>query len=589
MGASTKDVAVASKPTTSEPSAPTVSQALAKMLRAYGAEYIFTLTGAPQDPLIEMHNHEGVRCVLARSERSAFAMADAYARITGKPTFGIVQYGPGATYLPASLIDAHWASSPVIALSGTTNTNTRHRFEYQEVEQTSLFPAMTKWAGDLPAPERIADIVRTVVRASVSGVPGPAYLGIPADWFGKRLNATPDIYAENAFLKAPALRVAPVAQDIERALASLASATKPVLIAGGGVMLSEAWQDLTSLAEALHIPVVTTMAGKGSIADSHALAVGVCGRYSRKVANDVLADADFCLAIGTKLSSMGSDVFKYPRKGTRIVHIDLDANSLGRTYREELSILADAKTAIAMLTEAATASRANVNRWAAWTKEVQGRVAAWIEDVERVSRDPLLDGRLNPYHVMRLLDEHIGGPGKEDDMLVADTGYMAVWAVTMLRQKQAGRNTLRAAGSLGWAFPAAFGAKLAVGSKRRVFGLTGDGGIGYHLADFETALRLKIPVVQMVMNNCSLAFEYHVQKYVHQEMCPEASEFLDVPFADVARAFGGYGERVTTPEQLIPALRRAEESGQPAIIDIAVSRELPPPVTRYEAAGLRKI
>jgi acetolactate synthase-1/2/3 large subunit len=333
------------------------------------------------------------------------------------------------------------------------------------------------------------------------------------------------------------------------------------------------------------MPVVTTMAGKGSIADSHPLAVGVCGRYSRKVANDVLAGADFCLAIGTKLSSMGSDVFKYPRKGTRIVHIDLDANSLGRTYREELSILADAGTAITMLTEAATASRVNVSRWAAWTKEVQGRVAAWFEDVERVSRDPLLDGRLNPYHVMRLLDEYIGG----DDLLVADTGYMAVWAVTMLRQKQAGRNMLRAAGSLGWAFPAAFGAKLAVGNKRRVFGLTGDGGIGYHLADFETALRLKIPVVQIVMNNCSLAFEYHVQKYVHEEMCPEASEFLDVPFADVARAFGGYGERVTTPEQLIPALRRAEESGQPAIIDVAVSRELPPPVTRYEAAGLRKI
>jgi acetolactate synthase-1/2/3 large subunit len=148
---------------------------------------------------------------------------------------------------------------------------------------------------------------------------------------------------------------------------------------------------------------------------------------------------------------------------------------------------------------------------------------------------------------------------------------------------------LRAAGSLGWAFPGAFGAKLAVGEKRRVFGLNGDGGIGYHLTELETALRLKIPVVQIVLNNCSLAFEYHVQKYVHEEICPEASEFLDVNFADVARAFGAHGERVTSPEQFIPALRRAEESGKPAIVDVAVSRELPPPVTRYEAAGLRKV
>src|SRR5579863_3652243 len=194
----------------------TVSEVLAKLVRAYGAEYVFTLTGAPQDALIEMQNREGVRVVLGRSERSALAMADAYARVTGKPTFGIVQFGPGATYLPASIIDAFWASSPLIAISGTTSTRTRYRFEYQELEQTSMFPAMTKWAGDLPQPERIADVLRTAVRSAVSGVPGPAYLGIPADWFNKRLAHTPDLYAEEAFMKAPARRVAPLAQDIEK-------------------------------------------------------------------------------------------------------------------------------------------------------------------------------------------------------------------------------------------------------------------------------------------------------------------------------------------------------------------------------------
>jgi acetolactate synthase-1/2/3 large subunit len=153
----------------------------------------------------------------------------------------------------------------------------------------------------------------------------------------------------------------------------------------------------------------------------------------------------------------------------------------------------------------------------------------------------------------------------------------------------AGRNTLRAAGSLGWAFPAAFGAKLAVGPHRRVICITGDGGIGYHLADFETALRVNAPVTTIVLNNCSLSFEYHVQKWIYKEMCPEASEYLDVRFGDVAQAFGGYGERVASVDQLIPALRRAEESGKSAVIDVVTSRELPPPVTRYEAAGLRKI
>jgi acetolactate synthase-1/2/3 large subunit len=224
-----------------------------------------------------------------------------------------------------------------------------------------MFPPMTKWAGDLPQPERIGDVVRTAVRAAVSGVPGPAYLGIPADWFNRRLTAPPEIYAEKAFLKVPALRVAPLQADVERVISLLAGAEKPVILAGGGVMLSEGWHELTALAETLKIPVVTTMAGKGSIADVHPLAVGAAGRYSRKVANNVLGDADFCLAVGTKLSSMATDVFKYPRKGTRIVHIDLDPNSLGHTYREDLSIVADAKTALVMVREAADA--ANFDGW----------------------------------------------------------------------------------------------------------------------------------------------------------------------------------------------------------------------------------
>ena len=585
MDGKTNATAEVSKSAGDQAGAMTLSRALAKLIRAYGAEYIFTLTGAPQDPLIEMQNREGVRVVLARSERSAFAMADAYARLTGKPSFGIVQYGPGATYLPASLIDAYWASSPVVALSGTISTHTRYRYEYQETDQTLLFSGMTKWAGDLPQPERIGDVLRTAVRAAVGGVPGPVYLGIPADWFGKKLSDAPEIYAETSFMKVATLRPAPVARDVEQAIALLAKSEKPVLLSGGGTVLSEAWLELTALAETLNVPVVTTMAGKGSIADNHPLAVGTAGRYSRKVANEVLGAADFVLAVGAKLSSMGTDVFKYPGKGARIVHIDLDPNTLGHTYREDLSIISDAKMAFAMLRDAARALRLDGARWAAWTKDVQARVAAWFGDLERESREPLYEGKLNPYHVMRLLNGHIGG----DDVLVADTGYMAAWAATVLQQKQPGRNTLRAAGSLGWAFPAAFGAKLAVGDKRRVFCITGDGGIAYHLADLETALRLKIPVIQIVLNNCSLAFEYHVQKYVHREMCPEASEFLDVPFADVARAFGCHGERVRSAEELIPALRRAEESDKPSVIDVVVSRELPPPVTRYESAGLRNV
>ena len=186
---------------------------------------------------------------------------------------------------------------------------------------------------------------------------------------------------------------------------------------------------------------------------------------------------------------------------------------------------------------------------------------------------------------MQTLDAYVEG----DDIVVADTGYMASWASTLIDQKVPGRSSLRAAGSLGWAFPGALGAKLAVGDKRRVVCLIGDGGLGYHLADLETALRWKLPVVTVVMNNASLAFEYHVQKYIHKELCPEVSDFLDIDFAAVARAFGAHGERVSEPDALAPALRRAEASGKPAVVDVAISREVYPPTTRYETVHAREL
>ncbi len=565
-----------------------VAQAIGKLMKAHGASHVFTFTGAPQDPLIHAQNHEGIKVVLGRSERSALAMGDAFARLTGKPTFGIVQYGPGATYLPASIIDAHWANSPLIAISGTTTTATRHRLEYQELDQAPMFPPMTRWAGDLPDPSRIADVLRTAVRAAVSGRPGPTYLGIPADWFARPTGLDEAaFYADPNCLTVPASRSAPAPGEVERAVEALSSARRPVIFAGGGVLLSGGWAELTALAEATGIPVVTTMPGKGAITDTHPLAVGTAGRYSRRVANETLAACDFCLAVGTRLGSMETDVFKFPKPSTRIVHIDADPMILGRTYVEEISIVADAKVALSMLLDAVVAGELPdaATRWADWRGKVQANVVAWREQLAQMAGRGVTDGRISPYSVLAALNDYIGG----DDVVVADTGYMAVWAATLLDQKEAGRNTLRAAGSLGWAFPAAFGAKLAVGAGRRVFGLTGDGGIGYHLADLESALRLGTPVIQMVMNNSALAFEYHVQKHVHGEICPALTDFVDIDYAAVARAFGCHGERVTDADELIPALRRAEESGRPAVLDLVVSREPIPPVTRYEAVVQREV
>ena len=566
-----------------------LSQAMARMLAAYGAEYIFTLTGGPQTPLMEAQLRHGIKTVLGRSERSAFAMADAYARLTGKPTFGTAQYGCGTAMLPFGLIDAYWAHSPVIAINSATDSATKYRFEYQEFEQLPMFQTCTKWCGELPAPDRIADVLRTAIRAAVHGCPGPAYLSIPMDWYTAELSADVEIYAEAGFARTAAMRTAPLAADVGAAVEALSRAERPLILAGGGILISEAWTELTALAETLSVPVVTSNSGKGSIAEIHPLSVGVGGRYSRKVANDALEGCDLLVAVGSRLGSMGTDTFKVPRRGTPIIHIDADPMTLGNTYREDISIAADAKVALAMLTDAAGQAGlpGRPPRWDDWTRRVQAMLRAWREKCRARAQAGLVNGRLSPFAVLAELDAYLGA----DDVLVADTGYMAAWAGTIIEQKAPGRGNLRAAGSLGWAFPAAFGAKLAAGEKRRVVGLVGDGGMGYHLADLETALRLDLQVTTLVMNNAAFAFSYDVQRYLHpqSERLPDATDFLDLDFAAIARAFGAHGETVAEPGELTPALRRAEEAGKPAIIDVKVSKDVTPPVGRYAAASGRDI
>lgn len=568
--------------TNAEQGALSVAGATAALIAGYGGKHLFTLTGAPQNLLIEAQNRADVKVVLARTERSAVAMADAYARLSGTPTFCFAQSGPGVAVLASGLLEAAWARSPVIGIGGSVSTRTRHRFEYQEHDQLPWF-GFARSAAEIPSPDRIADMFRSAVRAAMSPSPGPSFLSFPNDWFTK--SAGPGtLHVEGKFTKLPSLRFAPAIEDIEAAAAVVRKASKPVIIAGDGVLISEAWNELTSFAEATGMPVVTSLAGKGAISELHPLAIGVGGRYSRKVANDVLSACDLCIAIGTRLSSVSTDAFRFPKPGTTIVHIDLDASSLGRNYQEAVSAIGDPKVSIEMLAEALrTDAGALAEKWSGWTRDVQGQVKAWRGTVAKGGQTKSADGAINPVFVLNTLNRFLA----EDDIVVADTGYMSSWLATLLDQKRAGRQLLKAAGSLGWAFPAAFGARMFAKPSQKVIGLSGDGGVGYHIGDLETALRLGLPVIQIVMNNASLGFEYHLQQHEHRELCNAAYEYLDVDFASVARGFGCHGERVVDPDKLEGALQRALNSGKPAIIDIVVSREVPAPVTRYEAVGLR--
>jgi acetolactate synthase I/II/III large subunit len=558
-----------------------VAAAIARTLKAYDTQYFFQVTGGDQDLWIALEE-AGIQMIPCRSEKGATYMADGYARITGKPGFVYGQYGPGVSNVAAGLADPYWSMSPVISLTTSMRTTSKDRFEYQELDQLPLHTSLTRWNKTVARPERAAEMVRGAIRAATGAIPGPAHLEIPSDMLRGQIDDVA-IYKESPFGHIPSLRTAPPPEAVTALLDALLSAQRPALIAGNGVLLSEAWDEVLALAEMLSLPVATSMGGKGSIREDHDLALGVIGRYSRKVANDVMRECDLALVVGCRLGGHVSNTWQVPPPSTRLLHIDVDTNALGATYREEISVQADAKLALQALLKEAQSRSLAIGR-TAWAKQASARVSAWKEEVQRLaSRSP--EEPIHPAAVMSALRAALA----PTDIVVADTGYMGAWTGAVFPVIALGRHYIRAAGSLGWAFPASLGAALGAPG-RHVACVTGDGGFGYHLSELETALRCHIPILVVVMNNRTLAFEYHEQKYNHHNhVIPYVNDFTDVDYSMVARAFGVYAHRVSDPRELPERMREALQTDKPTVLDVIVDKEIHAPVTAYERVLARTI
>ncbi len=528
----------------------------------------------------------GIRHVLARSEAAAVYMADGYARLRGRPAFVYGAYGPGAANLSGSLAEPFWSGSPVVALTSAMRRADRFRREYQELDQVPLFASVTKWGAEASAPTQVPRLVREAARHALMGTPGPVYLGIPSDLFETPMPDYDPPTGPAASLELPLSRPAPTAGDAEAVVRAIVSARRPIILAGNGIHQSGAYDALRRFAERLGIPVATSSAGKGSIAETHELALGSVGRYSRKYANTALRDADVVLAIGTSLGGLVTDSYRLIGPEAQLFHVNVDPEVLGLNFPTELAVVADARTFLEAVLDAADRlealpSAASVEHVAHLAEER----AMWREHRAELAAKDGSDGRpMRPEAVMAAIEAQMA----DDAVLVADTGYAAAWAGALAETRQAGRQFLRADGSLGWAFPASLGAQLAAPDKQ-VICVTGDGGFGYHIGDIETALRLDLPVIVVILNNQTLAFEEHVQTLLYDHVVPEVNEFLDVDYGQIARAFGARGHRVTTAAQFREAFAEALDRRAPTVIDAVIDREAMAPVTRYDRVRVREL
>jgi acetolactate synthase I/II/III large subunit len=534
----------------------------ARSLAAKGTTHVFFIDAVIRRTLIELGTL-GVQRVLGHSEKAVAYMADGYARVTGRPGLCFAQF-VGAANLASGLQDAWLGRSPVIAITGRKAPAHQHRNAYQEIAHQPLFAATTKFSADVDAAADLPRLLRHAWRAAMTGTPRPAHLdlnGLQGEII-ETGTVTEPAGSDPAFrVRLPPHR--PVASDgeIERAAAALCRASRVAIVAGAGATASQAGPELLGLAEALSAPVATSLGARGIVPTHHRLSIGCAGNYGAPPANQIVHEADLVLFAGCHTGDQVTHTWRIPALTTPCLQIDIDPLELGRSYPNTLGLAGDPKATLAKLALAL----GKPQRDTAYADRAAGIVSAWRE-----SREPLLASNAVPISPDRLC-AGITRALPEDGILVADTGYSGIWTSTLIELNGTTQTYLRAAGSLGWAFPAALGAKCAA-PDRKVICWSGDGAIYYHLTELETARRRGIAVVLVINNNSGFGQGWPNIRRMQGNRPGDVSElvrFGPTNFADIARVFGLRGIRVEQPQQIAPALRDALGSDETVVVDVA--------------------
>jgi acetolactate synthase-1/2/3 large subunit len=547
----------------------TGAECLADMLKGYGVTHVFHVPAVLRRTFATMESRTDIKRLHVHGEKAAAYMADGYARATGKPGICMAQV-IGALNLAAGLRDAWLAHSPVIAFTGGREPKNKFRKVYQEIDDVPAFEPVTKWNATVDDVARFPDMVRQAFRTAVSGTPGPVHLQFRGNEGQIDIEeAEMEPLVEQMFARVPPFRPEPDLAQMRIALDLLQKAERPVIVAGGGVRASGARAELVAFAEALGIPVATSLNGKDSIPGSHPLSVGVVGSYSRESANRVVNSADLVCFIGTETGGMTTHFWAVPPIGTPAIQIDIEPESLGRNYPLQAAVLGDAKATLArMRAEADTATAA---RRQPWLERVRALCAEWRGKYGAVLQSDAMP--IRPERICGDLSNHV----PDDAIVVVDTGHAGMWMGGMYDLRTATQSYMRSAGHLGWAFPAALGAKCGA-PERPVVVFTGDAGFWYHIGEIETAVRWKINTVTVVNNNSGgNQSKRGFDRAYGGEQTAQARElwtFSRTNFAKIAEDMGALGIRVEHPKDLAPALARALAANRPVVIDVVTDIEV---------------
>lgn len=544
-----------------------------KALQEEGVDTVFGYPGGMvTDLLDELYKQEDIEVVLPRHEQGLIHEAEGYAKSTGKVGVCLVTSGPGATNIITGLADAHYDSIPLVCFTGQVPLSLIGNDAFQEVDIVGMTRSITKYGVTVRNREDLGKIIKMAFQIAASGKPGPVLVDIPKDI---QTMTGPSDYPKHVDIRGYKINTSAHVGQLKKAFKLLKAAKKPLILAGGGINIAKANTKLQEFAEKSHIPVVTTIMGKGAVPTNHPLYVGNCGMHGKYASNKAVSECDVLFSIGTRFNDrITGDLNEFAPKA-KIIHIDIDTASISRNVVVDVPIVADANLALEKLIE-----------WAEEidTKEWMVQIQAWKKAQPLAMRR---DAGMTPQMILEQINESF-----KEVIFVTDVGQHQMWATQYLdidENKQL--ITSGGLGTMGFGFPAAIGAKIGNPDKPVVC-ISGDGGMQMNIQEMATAVTQGTGVIVCLFNNYYLGMVRQMQQLFYgkryeitclrrRKGCPadckgpnEACPPYTPDFVKLAESYGAYGIRVTKEEEIKAALEEAKtHTDAPTIIEFMIASD----------------
>lgn len=545
-----------------------VTDRIVDFLEDKGIDTVFGLPCEQMEPYYASLDDSNIRHILARNEATGAMMADGYARASFKPGICDGVSGPGAINITSGLVEANGASSPVLALTGDNPHAFRGLEGIQDGDNCAIMSEVVKESYDPENPDKAAYLIANAYKVAISGVPSPVHFNLPENIMKGETDKSVGQSIPSSY---PASRPRPDKNQLKKAVSLLEDADKPVIFSGEGSIRSQAWDQVTKLAERTNIPVATSINGKGIVDETSPVSAGVSGRWGYcDTANEILQEADCILAIGCQLGWLSTNIWTTINDNADLIHVDLDEEWLGKNYEPAVPIQADIKATVSDILDEIDTSIADDNK---------SRLNAVQESKEEFFETHAfkLQSDDTPIQPQRIVHE-LNNRTEPDTIVVSATSFPGFFTGAFYKVRKPGVGYIQARGSDGinYCLPQALGVQAAR-PDTPVVAVSGDGAIGYHISELETASRENLPITLIIFNNKSFRSS-KLSQQTSYEVDISTDFNPDVDFAKVAEGFGCDGKVVEGVEDFINSFESALDSNNPTVLDVQVDPDAIPPV-----------